>query len=168
MKAILKIFIITFLFLCLSCNKSEIKAVEHINCKGLVTDTIGNMDSALIFVPNAFTPNADGLNDVFGPVTVNISSLVFEIYDDNNHIVFSSDSLNANWTPMTTAKSAQKFYYKIQAKTRLNNNLGICGEVYKMTCIPKDLSKSSLRFADQIDPSKGFIYPTMEIISSCP
>lgn len=140
----------------------------HTNCDGLITDTIGKLDSAVIFVPNAFTPNADGLNDVFGPVTDNISSFVLTIFDEKNNIIFLSDSLNTNWIPLATANSTQKFYYKIQAKTRFNNNIGICGEVYKMTCMPKDLSKYGLRFADQIDPHMGFIHPTMENLKSCP
>ena len=84
----------------------------HTNCDGLITDTIGKLDSAVIFVPNAFTPNADGLNDVFGPVTDNISSFVLTIFDKKNNIIFLSDSLNTNWIPLATANSTQKFYWR--------------------------------------------------------
>jgi gliding motility-associated-like protein len=51
-----------------------------------------------IFVPSAFTPNRDGLNDVLRPIGVGISQLnYFRIYNRWGQLVFSSSDLKQGW-----------------------------------------------------------------------
>ena len=53
---------------------------------------------AEMFIPNAFTPNADGINDTFGPIfegEANDYSLV--IFDRYGRLVFSADNMRTQW-----------------------------------------------------------------------
>jgi gliding motility-associated-like protein len=50
-----------------------------------------------ITVPNAFTPNADNLNDTFKVVGRNISKYEIKIYDQNNLLVYNSKNIKEGW-----------------------------------------------------------------------
>lgn len=51
-----------------------------------------------VSVPNAFTPNADGLNDWFYAVTYGIKELLyFRVYDRWGKMIFETNSFNNKW-----------------------------------------------------------------------
>lgn len=52
---------------------------------------------ATIFVPNTFTPNGDGLNDVFLPVGKNIADLTLRIFDRWGELLYETNDLNMGW-----------------------------------------------------------------------
>lgn len=51
-----------------------------------------------IFIPNAFTPNADGVNDVWMPSYVDLAEVQTTVLDRWGTIVFESTDLNPVWT----------------------------------------------------------------------
>jgi gliding motility-associated-like protein len=54
-----------------------------------------------IYVPNAFTPNGDGLNDTFKPITLGIKSLsLFRIYNRWGQLVFATSEIGKGWDGM--------------------------------------------------------------------
>ena len=50
-----------------------------------------------LYVPNAFSPNNDGLNDVFTLVGISFKSFSFRVYDRWGNIVYETDSPEVNW-----------------------------------------------------------------------
>ncbi len=52
---------------------------------------------AQAFLPTAFTPNGDGLNDILRIVGVNISSFNFTVCGENGLIIFSTTNINEGW-----------------------------------------------------------------------
>jgi gliding motility-associated-like protein len=52
---------------------------------------------AQIYIPNAFSPNDDGLNDVFKPVVANLETYQLTIYDRWGLLVFSSTNPSIGW-----------------------------------------------------------------------
>jgi gliding motility-associated-like protein len=47
--------------------------------------------------PDAFTPNGDGLNDVFRPVAPYTKDFLMEIYNRWGEILFRTTELNTGW-----------------------------------------------------------------------
>jgi gliding motility-associated-like protein len=84
-------------------------SVESIRYKLIVTDIAGCADSSFItvkvfqtrpyvFVPTAFTPNNDGLNDVVRPISAGIQQIkYFSIYNRWGQRVFNTTSDRAGW-----------------------------------------------------------------------
>lgn len=48
-------------------------------------------------MPNTFTPNNDGLNDVFLPYNVNAENMHFEVFSRWGELLFESDNLAQGW-----------------------------------------------------------------------
>ncbi len=51
-----------------------------------------------VYVPNAFTPNGDGLNDEFFVVSRLVTDLTIDIYDRWGNLMFRSDNPNFRWS----------------------------------------------------------------------
>ena len=51
-----------------------------------------------VYVPNAFTPNGDGLNDMFGPISqFDLSEYSIFIYNRWGELIFSADNPDVRW-----------------------------------------------------------------------
>jgi gliding motility-associated-like protein len=84
--------------------------------KVLVYNEAGCVDSAYIkvkvfqtmpavFVPNAFTPNSDGKNDLLRPVAVGMARIdYFQIYNRWGQLVFSTTTNEHGWDGTVTGK----------------------------------------------------------------
>lgn len=165
MKNIYLLLIITSAALFTNCSKSG-STIVPINCDGLITDTLGTGDNGRIYMPNAFTPNSDGLNEICRPVTQNIDSITFTIYDENNVVLFTTSVPGEGWLPPTSSSRVKKYYYKIQTKTISGKKIGQCGEVYSLTCFTVNPPKSYYYFEDMLTPG-GFTGATLEDLSTC-
>jgi len=71
------------------------------NCSGRAEVTVDVKDAICdepyIFVPNAFTPNGDGKNDVLFVRGVNLDEIYFAVYDRWGAMVFETDDLERGW-----------------------------------------------------------------------
>ena len=50
-----------------------------------------------LYVPNAFTPNEDGLNDSFGALGYGVKDYHLIIYNRWGELIFESNSMNNQW-----------------------------------------------------------------------
>ena len=101
----------------------------------LATDTIrvivvdsSEIDCESIFFPNTFTPNGDGLNDVFGLSNDNFflgDFVSLDIYDRWGSHVFSGKSVNEKWDGLIQGAEAlpgryvYKFRYRCEGEDRI-------------------------------------------------
>jgi len=68
-----------------------------------------------IKVPNAFSPNNDGLNDIFKPFHSNVSEYKMYIFNKFGEKVFESNDINIGWDGYFKGKIIQDSYvYKIE------------------------------------------------------
>ncbi len=59
--------------------------------------------SYVIYIPNAFTPDNDGINDVWKMTTFNVSKLSLTIFNRWGNVVYRSEDLQPYWTGQVEA-----------------------------------------------------------------
>lgn len=62
-----------------------------------IVSTLELEEGAKAFIPTAFTPNGDGLNDKFYPEGMGLDEYELSIYDRYNNLVFVSNGSNTQW-----------------------------------------------------------------------
>jgi gliding motility-associated-like protein len=74
-------------------------ATNWFGCVGTITlpDHITVTKNVRLFVPTAFTPDGNGVNDVFNVVTRLVTDLEIDIYDRWGKQVFASKDINFSW-----------------------------------------------------------------------
>ena len=89
-----------------------IQSIDSIRYKVFVSDQANCTDSAFInvkvfktnpyiFVPTAFTPNGDGLNDIVRPIAVGMKQInYFQVYNRWGQLVFSTQINGQGWNGM--------------------------------------------------------------------
>ena len=93
----------------------------------LVTDAIGCTatdgvfikvyDGPQYYLPNAFTPNGDGLNDIFRPIPSGMKSTAyFRVYNRNGQLLFQTSQWMAGWDGKIKGKVADQGTYVWSAK----------------------------------------------------
>ena len=152
---------------CKNTDKEESSLVRLTNCEGLISDTLGTNDNARIYMPTAFTSNGDGKNDLIKPTITNATAISFTLYNASNTIVFTTTQPNQGWAaPSIPSNSYSVYYYKIQITTAANRKIGICGEVYNLTCYPSAIPSSKIYFEDELRPN-GFTGARTEVLPNC-
>jgi gliding motility-associated-like protein len=91
-----------------------------------VTDrfTVVVLNDAMVFVPNAFTPNGDGRNDFFGPIGKVPEGYRIQIFNRNGELVFKSSVLNYKWNGRFKGElqPTSVFIYVIEYKDMQNKS----------------------------------------------
>jgi gliding motility-associated-like protein len=73
-----------------------VEVTDSNNCSGKGSITILSCEN--FYIPNAFTPNGDGINEMFKPViSGNIINYEFNIYSRWGQLVFQSTDLTKGW-----------------------------------------------------------------------
>ena len=72
--------------------------VTDINtCKNSMTFVVEDICRGDLYIPNAFTPNKDGLNDLFSPASDNLEYYSLVIYNRWGEMVFSTTNPVNGW-----------------------------------------------------------------------
>ena len=74
-----------------------VTAINGAGCIGKDTIVVDRKCISEIFVPNAFTPDNDGINDGFGPQGINITNLDFYVFNRWGEQIFHSTSMDDKW-----------------------------------------------------------------------
>ena len=93
MKKIL-VFIAIIPFL--SCaKKHQAKLIQKECC--MQNSVNAYMDSCLLFIPNIFTPNGDGEDDLFMMYGANVASLKIQVFNKKDQVIFESTNPAFTW-----------------------------------------------------------------------
>jgi gliding motility-associated-like protein len=80
-------------------------------CSDTIVKSIVVGEDFSVFVPNSFTPNGDGLNDVFYAKGYGITAFNMVVYDRWGTLVFSSSDINAAWDGTMKGVAAKEDTY---------------------------------------------------------
>jgi gliding motility-associated-like protein len=81
-------------------------AVAIGGCYDTVTEPLEIIPEFTVFIPNAFTPNADGTNDVFYVYGEEITTFEMMIFDRWGNKIYESDDMNEGWDGRANGGSA--------------------------------------------------------------
>jgi gliding motility-associated-like protein len=75
----------------------KVQSAAGCSATDTISVTVYKVDPGL-FVPNAFTPNGDGINDVFRPIPIGMKSLkYFKVFNRDGQLIFSTSIQNKGW-----------------------------------------------------------------------
>ncbi len=104
--------------------------VSAAGCRDSISDTI--LVKQWIFIPNVFTPNNDGINDVFHVTMAGAKSYHIEIFNRWGEQVFNANDPNIDWngrSPAGVRESDGIYYYQIIATDYTGKNYNLDGYV---------------------------------------
>lgn len=63
------------------------------------------------WIPNAFTPNSDGLNDVFKPSIMGVDEYTFMVFDRWGELIYQTNNIHAGWNGRYKGDPCQEDVY---------------------------------------------------------
>ncbi|MCB0430702.1 MAG: PKD domain-containing protein [Flavobacteriales bacterium] len=79
------------------CYTIRLAIVNQYGCKDTIEGDICVKDIATIYVPNVFSPNGDGKNEVFRPVHYGYCEMEMYIFDRWGNLIYTTNSLTGGW-----------------------------------------------------------------------
>ncbi|MDD4215883.1 MAG: gliding motility-associated C-terminal domain-containing protein [Bacteroidales bacterium] len=99
----------------------RLDAINEYGCKTSVEETIKILIEHVFYLPNAFTPNTNGINSEFGPIgeDMHFESYQLLIVDGTGKPVFSSNNFDYKWNGKinNVGENAKPGYYLWEIKT---------------------------------------------------
>lgn len=112
-------------------------AANQYGCKDITKKKVRIDPIYRLFIPNVFTPNGDGLNDVFNVKGIGVSEegFLMQIFDRWGELIYQTNDLYKGWDGSKKgAKPKQDVYvYKIYTQDVKGNKYEYTGHV---TCLP--------------------------------
>jgi gliding motility-associated-like protein len=97
----------------------------------VVTNTLGCTDTTIfevviatpsqLFIPNAFSPTGDGLNDRFDVYGIEVEEFQLSIFARGGQLIFVSDRIEDSWDGTYKGEAAPEGMYLYQIKARLKD-----------------------------------------------
>ena len=102
-----------------------------IGCADTISKTILVNQEFNVFIPNAFTPNGDNINDTFLPVTRGVVLYDLMIFDRYGHVVFTSSNALQGWDGTYNGQPAKQdtYTYKLILTSNSQIQKQFIGEV---------------------------------------
>jgi hypothetical protein len=149
-----------------NCGKDNGEDAVTTHCHELINEPLDPSDNGKVHVATAFTPNGDGLNDVFHPLPIDVASVSVKVYGDDSQIIYFSTTMGGAWNPGPgITNTRKKFYYRVEAVTLQGKKIGYCGEIWAVKCMAAAFGQTVV-FEDQATPT-GFTGATAESLPSC-
>jgi gliding motility-associated-like protein len=111
-----------------------LSVTSNYGCTATVSEPLVVLQNYDIYVPNAFTPNGDGKNEIFKAVGEGIIGFKMYIFDRWGNNLFYSDDINQGWNGTYLARGTQivqedVYVWKIDLTDFANKNHSLHGTV---------------------------------------
>lgn len=80
------------------------KVVNNYGCRDSIIKPVTIKPAYALYIPNAFTPNEDGINDGFKAVGIGIASFKMWVFDRWGNVIFETDDINKAWDGSVNGK----------------------------------------------------------------
>lgn len=112
----------------------QLVVISNYGCRDSVVKIIRIDDDYALYVPNAFSPNADGTNDIFKAIGLGIRDFKMYIFDRWGNQVFYSEKIDKGWDGTFQAKGGDVvqedvYVWKIEAKSVKGDKKLLAGTV---------------------------------------
>lgn len=108
-------------------------AINQFGCTDTVSHDIHIHGETTTFIPNAFTPNNNGLNDVFAPKLFGVLNFKMFIFDRWGNEIFKTEDMNEGWNGRVkgVGEIVQQdvYVYKILTTDLLHNDHSYIGHI---------------------------------------
>ncbi|MBL4670319.1 MAG: gliding motility-associated C-terminal domain-containing protein, partial [Flavobacteriales bacterium] len=104
---------------------------NRFGCKD-TTDHMVRIDPVfVIFIPNSFTPDGDGMNDFFFPSGFGYQEIKMQIYDRWGEVIYEGNSVRSKWDGLYKGSpiKGDSYVYKINIKDVLGAEHEYIGKV---------------------------------------
>jgi gliding motility-associated-like protein len=102
-------------------------------CKDSVTQCVVISNNYSLYIPDAFTPNGDGLNDVFLPKGEAVQQYSMYIFDRWGTMIYYTNDINKGWDGTVNGGSkicpTDTYVYEINVTDGFNNTHSYIGKV---------------------------------------
>jgi gliding motility-associated-like protein len=98
-----------------------VKVLDSNSCPGGDTTIVTSCDPLSYYIPNSFTPNNDGLNDVFKVTGVNIANIAMSIYNRWGEKIFESTGKDVSWNGQYNNIDCPEMVYIYKLKIKGTN-----------------------------------------------
>ena len=75
-----------------------LRIYNQAGCFSETTQQVSIGEGYSIILPNVFSPNKDGINDLFRPLTTGLSRIRFSVYDHTGNLVYNENAAEPNPT----------------------------------------------------------------------
>jgi gliding motility-associated-like protein len=91
-------------------------------CVDTITKEVVVLDEVNVWIPNSFSPNGDGVNDIFYAFGSNISEFNIQVYNRWGNLVFATNDPSIGWDGTFEDQEAKQdvYVYKADFKTIKN------------------------------------------------
>ena len=96
----------------------QLITIDEKGCVDTTRQLIEIRPTSTFYVPNSFTPNKDGVNDVFRPFFTNITDIDVQIFDRWGAKIFEYKNLDGSWDGRYQGDMAQSDVYVYKITTR--------------------------------------------------
>jgi gliding motility-associated-like protein len=100
-------------------------AINQYGCRDTIQHNVRINGEPTIFIPNAFTPDGNGVNDIFIPKMFGVREFNMAIYDRYGDLIFTSVDKEIGWNGKINGSGEtvkdDVYIYKIYVRDLLNN-----------------------------------------------
>lgn len=135
MKAIVKLFLVVLVImmgqlLSIAQDMESENSIYRVTAVHKLDNTVISVSnevtvkpSVKYYIPNAFTPNGDGLNETFGIIGTGITDYTLQVFNRWGNLIFESNDVSVQWdgTYKNEPVPMDTYVYKINGKGYTSN-----------------------------------------------
>ncbi len=123
------LYFLVFLAILAGCNKTE----KNYSC-GVNPELNVQFEGGFVALGNVFSPDGDGLDEAFGPVSYGLKSMKLVVYDKEDKVAFESTDLSKWWDGRIEGNVKTGSYkYSFEATTEKGEAITKTGQVCIIT-----------------------------------